>query len=174
MDLARDRMSRSNSRLESVKNSQEFQAVSKEIEQLKKMNTSLEEQLKKGDLEVEGVRKEQESLLAEVTKVQTERDAQAALVSNEGGKLDQEISSYMSEREKFTSQVDRRTLSMYDRVRPARNGLGIVPATGGRCQGCNMVVPPQLFNQICKGVAVHCCPSCHRILYVPNAQEASA
>lgn len=170
LDLGKDRMARSNTRLESVKNSQEFQAVSKEIEQLKKMNTSLEEQLKKGDQEVDLIRKEQERFQAEVEKIQTERDAQATLLSSEGGKLDQEIDGLMTERAKFTPQVDTRTLALYDRVRPARKGLGIVPVDGGRCQGCNMMVPPQLYIQVCKNEVIHNCPSCHRIIFVPSAK----
>ena len=167
IELGRDRLTRSNSRLEGVKNSQEFQAINKEIEQLKKMSTSLEEQLKKGDQDADAVRKEQDLLNSEVEKLQKERDAQNSLLSAEEGKLDGEINQLTQERAQFTSQVDRRTLATYDRVRVARNGLGIVPASGGRCKGCNMVVPPQLYNEVCRGCAVHSCPSCHRILFVP-------
>lgn len=173
LDLARDRMARSNGRLEAVRNSQEYQAVSKEIDQLKKMSASLEEQVKKGDHESDLIRKEQEKLSAEAEKIQSERDVQAALLSSEGGKLEDEIGNLVSQRQQFTSQVDSRTLAMYERVRPARNGIGIAPASGGRCQGCHMVVPPQLYNEVCKGVAVHSCPSCHRILFVPAAQAST-
>ena len=46
-DLNRDRLTRANSKLEAVANSQEFQAANKEIDQLKKLNASLEEQSNK-------------------------------------------------------------------------------------------------------------------------------
>jgi predicted nucleic acid-binding Zn-ribbon protein len=167
LDLGRDRLTRSNGRLEGIKNSQEFQAVSKEIEQLKKMNASLEEQLKKGDQEAEVVKKELEELTATLEKNKVEYEKQSALLSAEGGKLDAEIQALTGQREQYTSQVEKRILSLYDRVRVARNGLGIVPADGGRCKGCNMVVAPQLYNEICRGTALHTCPSCHRILFVP-------
>lgn len=167
MDIHRDRVARSTSRLEEVRNSNEFQAVQKELEQLKKMSASLEEQIAKADADASAVNQDVEKLTAEMQKAQDEHDAQASALSGETGKIDSELSALLAERAKFVPNVEPRTLAAYDRVRVARGGLGIVPAVAGRCKGCNMVVPPQLFNEICKASAVHSCPSCHRILFVP-------
>lgn len=167
LDLNRDRLSRSNAKIDSVQNSQEYNAINKEVEQLKKMNASLDEQVKKADDETAGLNKQIDDLNAQVQKVQGERESQAGVLITQGGALDSEIGTLMAERSKYTGQVDPRTLAQYERVRPARAGLGIVPAVGGRCKGCNMVVPPQLYNEIRKLTTVHSCPSCHRILFVP-------
>lgn len=167
LDINRDRLTRSSSRLDAVKNTHEFQAVSKEIEQIKKMNGTLEEQSKKSDQDAEAIQKEITELTAQFEKAQQERNARAEAVSGQGSKLDGEISALTAERSKFTGSVDPRTLSAYDRVRGARAGLGIVPAVNGRCKGCNMMVPPQMFNEIRRVNAVHSCPSCNRILYIP-------
>ncbi|MCM2276536.1 MAG: C4-type zinc ribbon domain-containing protein [Oligoflexia bacterium] len=169
LDLNRDRLTRSASRLELVKNTHEFQAVSKEIEQLKKLNGSLEEQHKKGDQDIEAIRKDMAALTAQLEKAQQERDAQASLVSTESGKFDSEIQKLMAERLEHTPKIDKRVLATYDRVRVARGGLGLVPALDGRCKGCNMMVPPQLFNEIRRLTTIHGCPSCHRLLFVPAA-----
>src|SRR4051812_44543056 len=58
LDLNRDRVTRSDSRLQGVQNSQEFQAITKELEQLKKLNTTLEEQAKKSDTDSAAIQKE--------------------------------------------------------------------------------------------------------------------
>jgi len=169
LDLNQDRLSRSNAKLEAVQNSQEFQAASKEIEQLKKLNVTLEDQSKKSVLDIEGVSKEIGVLEQETQKLQNERDAQSQVLSGQDSRFSMDIETLVSERTQFASQVESRILSQYDRIRGARNGLGIVPSLGGRCKGCNMIVPPQLYNEVQRGSTLHSCPSCHRILFVPSS-----
>lgn len=169
LDLNRDRLARANSKLEAVQSGPEFQAANKEIDQLKKLNATLEEQLKKSTQEIESVSKEATDLVAQVAKAEQERSVQAQTVSGQESQFGTEISALVQERSKYTGDVDPRLLAQYDRVRVARAGLGIVPAIGGRCKGCNMMVPPQLYNEVQKGTQMHACPSCHRILFVPVA-----
>jgi predicted nucleic acid-binding Zn-ribbon protein len=173
LDLNNDRMTRANSKLEAVGNSQEYQAASKEIEQLKKLNLSLEEQMTKSAKDIEAGNQDLVGLNEAMIKAQGERDAQASALAGEGGKFDTEINALAAERDQYVSQVDKRILAQYDRVRVARGGLGLVPAVGGRCKGCNMMVPPQLYNEVQRGSNVQACPSCHRLLFVPNAGENS-
>lgn len=173
MDLNRDRLTRSTARLESVQNSQEFQAAQKEIEQLKKQKESLDEQTKKSAADTETIKKDLEGLDAQLAKIQEERDAQAQALSGQTGKMEEEIVGLMQERAQHTPKVEPRILTQYDRVRGARAGLGIVPAIAGRCKGCNMMVPPQQFNEIQRGSSLHACPSCHRLLFVPTAGGAT-
>jgi uncharacterized protein len=173
-DLNRDRLTRSTTRLEAVQNTQEFQAVNKEVDQLKKLAVTLEEQSKKNTTDIENLQKELSGFDAEYQKLKTERDAQATQVSGQSSKFDTEIAALTGERAQFTTLIDKRVLSQYDRIRGARGGLGIVPAIAGRCKGCNMVVPPQLYNQIQRGDDVHQCPSCHRILFIPNPVATAA
>jgi len=33
------------------------------------------------------------------------------------------------------------------------------------CQGCNMGIPPQLYNIVLRGENIETCPYCHRIMY---------
>jgi predicted nucleic acid-binding Zn-ribbon protein len=174
MDLNNDRLSRANGKLESVANSQEYQAATKEIEQLRKLNLSLEDQTKKSVQDLETAQKELATANEKLAQAQGERDAQAQNLSGETGKFDQEIQAVNQERAQFTSKVDPRILSQYNRVRGARAGLGIVPAIGGRCKGCNMMVPPQLYIEVQRGTALQQCPSCHRILFAPAQSGAEA
>src|SRR6185295_5037894 len=114
-------------RLEQVANSTEFQAVQRELEQLRKMILSLEEQIKKSGTEIEAANTQLGTLTAELDKVQGEHDQQAGVVSGQTTSFDSDIGSLTKERAKYTGLVDRPTLSQYDRVRVARGGLGIVP-----------------------------------------------
>lgn len=169
LDLNKDRQTRSASRLEAVQNSNEFGAVQKEIEQLNKMNLSLEEQLKKSAADIATAQKDVDGIQAQVQTAQGERDAQAQTLNGQSGQLDSQITALTGERGQFTSEIEQRMLLQYDRIRKARNGIGISLAIGGRCQACNMVVPPQMYNELHKGTQMHNCPSCHRILFIKKA-----
>lgn len=168
LDLNKDRLTRSTARLEGVQNTQEFQAINKEIDQLNKLNGTLEEQLKKSALEMETLSKSSDEVKAVFSKVETDRNAQAEQISGQDKQLTGDITSLNSDRNQHTGKVEKGTLSMYDRIRGARAGIGIVPAVGGRCIGCNMMVPPQLYNEIQKCLQLHSCPSCNRILFAPE------
>jgi uncharacterized protein len=174
LELNRDRLTRSNSKLEAVQNSQEFQAAQKEIEQLRKLNASLEEQAKKSTTESEVIQKELSELQAQITQLEQERGSRMSELSGQATQTTAEIDVLMGERKKLVDSVERRILLQYDRIRVARAGLGVVPAIAGRCKGCNMMVPPQLYNEIQRGNQIHQCPSCHRILFAPSNPEPPA
>jgi hypothetical protein len=174
LDLNKDRLARANSKLEGVHNSHEFQAANKEIDQLKKMNLSLDEQMKKSKADQEAAAKELEGLNAQFETVRKDRDQQQSALDAQAGQYDAEIGALRTERNQHVAKVDRRVLAQYDRVRGARGGLGLVPAVGGRCTGCNMMVPPQLYNEVQKALAVQACPSCHRILFIPEVAAPTA
>ena len=174
LELNQDRATRAASKLEGVQNSHEFQAANKEIDQLKKLNTNLEEQLKKLAQDKEAGQTESTQLSAALEKAQAERDAKAQEFISQESKLDAEISAITRERDQYTPKVERRILGYYDRIRGGRAGLGIVPAVGGRCSGCNMMLPPQLYNMVQKATELQNCPSCQRILFMPKTGSSES
>ena len=171
LDLNQERLTRSNTKLEQVHNSQEFQACSKEIDQLKKLNLSLSEQEKKSQSDAEGLQTASQQIGEELEKIQSEREAQAQVLLGQDHQMSSDIGSLVSERSQFSSHVDTKIIAQYNRVRAARGGIGIVAANGGRCKGCNMMVPPQMFNELQRGTIAHSCPSCNRLLFIPSSSE---
>jgi len=165
LDLNKDRLERSAGRLEQIANSTEYNAVQKELEQLKKLNLSLEEQIKKADADIDSATVSKNQIEEQLAKVEGERNEKNQALSGQSGQLDTMINKLQDERKPWLAKVEARLLSQYDRIRKARGGLGISLAIGGRCQACNMMVPAQLFNEVHKGSAIHQCPSCNRILY---------
>lgn len=173
IELNQDRHQRSKTRLESVTNSQEFQAVSKEIEQLQKMTAQLEEQKKKFETEMAAIQGQLTETQGKFDSIQHERNSKAVDVGSEQGTIDSQIATLQTERQVFAVKVDARIRNVYDRVRVARAGLGVVPAIGGRCRGCNMMLPPQLYNEVQKSLQPQSCPTCNRLLYVPGEKSGA-
>ena len=54
----------------------------------------------------------------------------------------------------------------YDNIQNKKSdGVALVKIEGGSCQGCNMVLPPQVISEVMIGATLHNCESCVRLLY---------
>ena len=132
------------------------------------MNANLEEQFKKSAGDASTLKVDIEKLTVERTALDEKLKNEGAGVSQQVGGFDKELKELQATRTELVANLEKRMLTTYDRIRGARAGLGFAPAAAGRCTGCNIFVPAQLFNEIQKALVVHQCPSCHRILYVPG------
>ncbi len=168
LDMNKERNTRAGEKLSSVANSQEFQAANREIDQLKKHQNNLDEQLKAFSSDITSANAETVKLQTQIQEVKAKLESETHKISGEGVQIASQTAELMAKRAEFTPHVERRMLALYDRVRGARAGVGIAPAVGGRCAVCNMVVPPQMYNELQRGKEMHTCPSCSRILYVPG------
>jgi uncharacterized protein len=175
LELNEERSKRSQEKLEQIKTNQEFQALQKEIESLKKNSAVIQENANKIGEEADKHRKELDSIEALLNTAKAGRDATLAEVSKETQGLDTELIRLNGQRATAIDGIDKRYLATYDRVRQGRNGLGIVPAVGGSCRGCNMRIPPQTYNELQRGSEIFTCPSCRRILvYKDNPRPGVA
>ncbi|ADV68078.1 zinc ribbon domain-containing protein [Deinococcus maricopensis] len=81
------------------------------------------------------------------------------------GALRAEADKIRAERDAIAAEIDRRLVKEYDLIRKAKKGLGIVPFTGGRCQGCNVNLPVNVQQRAAQGkLPAVKCPSCGRFL----------
>lgn len=69
-----------------------------------------------------------------------------------------------AERERVVAEVPDNFLSMYDRIRPAKEGIAVVALRNGACGGCYHVIPRQLVLELKKSEKHTVCESCGRIV----------
>ena len=67
-------------------------------------------------------------------------------------------------RDELASKLRPDFLKKYSTIR-MRRGLAVVAVRDGTCRGCNMRIPPQLYNIIQRGATLEICPNCNRIIY---------
>jgi len=168
VELNNDRQERSSKKLEGVQNTVEFAAATKEIDQLKKMNTTLDEQKTKLTADIEAAKKEIETIEASVAEAQGRRDAQATDLASTESVLNADLQKLESDRAGYTKDITPSHLARYDRVRQGRGGIGMAAAIASRCKACNMLIPPQMFNELLKFQNLTNCPSCQRVLFIPE------
>ena len=131
-----DKIKDRQAKLMNVQTNREYQSILKETEDGKKSNTQREEA-------VVHLMEQIEALTAQI----------------------EEENKIMKTRESKASAVSASLLKKYTAIRDKRNGLAIVPVTGGVCRGCFMNIPPQLYNDLMKEDKLISCPTCHRIMF---------
>lgn len=167
VDENRQRFNEAKARHNKASNSKELGAIEKEIETLSKMNAQFEEELEQlrdavTDAEADVAEKEEKT-----NELAAEMKRQQQVVDKESSAAEKRVKELEKERERIKDEFgDARSLvRTYDFIRRRMSGRVIVPARDGACSGCNMVVPPQMYNELMVGEQVKQCPSCKRILY---------
>jgi predicted nucleic acid-binding Zn-ribbon protein len=161
---AESQLTKAKHKLAQVKNSKEYMATQREVESTRKMVAETEEKLLGLIDAAEQARKKIAAHEGDVEKLRQhvaneEREAQAKLAT-----IDTEIATARVGREQATGAVRPDVLKKYAAIR-MRRGLAVVAVHNGTCRGCNMNIPPQLYNQIQRGNAIEVCPNCQRIIY---------
>ena len=151
-------------KLTQAKNSKEYMAAQREIEQRRESLTGREGEIAKLVEAVDAKKKLLGDRASDVQSLkdslQKDNDAARARMSELEGK----IAALRSERDALAAGVKPEVLKRYGTIR-MRRGLAVVSVRNGTCQGCNMNIPPQLFNTLQRGQTIETCPSCHRIIY---------
>ena len=107
--------------------------------------------------EVDGRVTEAESVFGELATNVTSEMATAQAKLDE---LEAERAKRMSD------DVDPESLTLYERLLAAREGVALAELEGKICQGCYMEVPSNLYVKVARGTTLAQCPSCDRIFYI--------
>lgn len=152
-------------RLAEIRNQREYLALSREIEGGKRQNRETEERVQQLNTRKTELEKKLGDVQGQVSTqegdVTSEREKADGAASGVREKLDADS----QRRQELVVKIPKPLLTKYESIRAKRLGVGIVPVVGGLCKGCNMRIPPQLYNILQRGQTVEQCPSCHRIIF---------
>jgi predicted nucleic acid-binding Zn-ribbon protein len=157
-------ISRSETNMKEIKTNKEFQAVGREISAARKQVSELEDQVLQKISQIEelsgevAARKVSLGELAENSALRTS-EKQAEI-----DKVQMDIDSDIARRDVLTKEVPASLLKRYTTLRDQRRGQALAIARDGYCLGCNMHLPPQLYNNLFKYEELLACPHCQRML----------
>ncbi|OPY08000.1 MAG: putative zinc ribbon domain protein [Syntrophaceae bacterium PtaB.Bin038] len=165
LKAGQEKLRKARERLHEVKTNKEYQAMLTEIETIEKTNGKIEEEIlllydrideRKGALKTH--EKEFEAVRA---TYETERRKIEAEMASLDGALQEQKARFDSLIGNLEPDLRRR----YEMIKVRRNGVAVVAVRKGVCCGCNMNLPPQLYNELQRSDQIHCCPNCNRLLY---------
>lgn len=159
-----DNIQRSETNMKEIKTNKEFQAVGREITTARKMTAELEEQILQKVAKVEELTAEidaKSALLAELEQNSAQRRDEK---QSEVNALQKDIDAGTGRREAITNELPASLVKRYTNLREQRRGQAVAFARDGYCLGCNMNLPPQLYNTLYRADELISCPHCQRVL----------
>jgi len=170
LEIETENIARSEVRLKEIKTQKEYQAVSKEIASAKKLKAEIEEQILQAIAQAESIAgeiAEKESQLGELTEnIAGQKAELQALID----KIEGEIATDNATKDAAVQALPSSVVRRYTMLREQRRGIAVVEARDGICLGCNMNLPPQLYNSLFRCDDLVACPHCQRMLILRQVQ----
>jgi predicted nucleic acid-binding Zn-ribbon protein len=147
-----------------VKNAKEYMANERELQNTRKQTHEREEEVLKLVGAVETAKKSIGQHEADFVALREHVAAEEKSAREKIDELQKQIAEERKGREVAAARVRPDVLKKYLTIR-MRRGLAMAPVKNGTCQGCNMNIPPQVFNQLQRGDTIELCGTCNRIIY---------
>ena len=158
-------------KLSMAKNSKEYVAAQREIEQTRESVQNREQEIAKLIEAVQVKEKLLSERAAELEVLRKSIDKDRRGRPQEDGRAGRTDRGHQGRAATRLPQASARTCSSATAQSACVVGWPSPTVRNGTCQGCNMNVPPQLFNVLQRGTTIETCPYCHRIVYWENPDE---
>jgi len=149
-----------------IRNKEEYNALLREIDNIKRFNRELEEEINEINREID-VKTSERSLIEEES-IKKMADYREKIESN-GSKMDlleKEIDNILVDRESIAKNIRPAIVRKYERILDSSpNGKAVAFAENYICGNCSMTLPPQFFNNVLKAEKIQMCPNCQCILF---------
>ncbi len=170
MHTEQENIKRSETNMKEIKTNKEFQAVGREISAARKQVADLEDLLLHLSVRTDELQATIDTCQAEMVPLADStqngsKEKQAVIA-----KLQGTINAATTKRELIVKELSSNLVRRYTQLREQRRGQALAEARDGSCMGCNMQLPPQLYNTLFRGDEMYFCPHCQRILILKQEQ----
>lgn len=171
MGLEQENVKRSEHNMRDIKTNKEFQAVGREIAAARKQISDIEERLLAITQRIEDTTAELEKSQSCIEDQQLESTRATTEIQAAIDAISQNMQEMSGQRLTIVESLPQSILRRYTQLREQRRGIALSIAQDGSCLGCNMHLPPQLYNSLYKGDEMYLCPHCQRILILKAGEE---
>jgi predicted nucleic acid-binding Zn-ribbon protein len=168
VESARARRTRDQERIDKgvISNPKDLQRMLHELESLDRRITSLEDQELEVMERLEEAQKAHDSLAAELTSTEERLASLAKARDEKTAVLDEQLRDVEAERAPVSDGLPDDLLSLYDKLRESKGGVGAAPLRARECGGCRLTLDPAELATIRNSAPdeVIRCEECQRIL----------
>lgn len=147
-----------------VKTTREYDAITFQIEDATRRLDEGGEMIGRLGVELENANRDADAAREDVTSLKDEFDESKRQLDEMLAETAEEEKQLLAKRAIAATKVDPNFLSLYERVRPAKNGLAVVAVKSGVCGGCFNAIPRQLVLELNRGTKHTVCEYCGRIV----------
>ncbi len=169
----KDKVKKWEARLAEQRSTREYSALAREIDIAKKANQTMAEELVELVKTLAAAREAVKGKEAEFASRQEQLSGRMTELKGKLSQAEGQVKALEGKRSTVAAAVDATLLRRYETVRKKKLPA-MVGVVAGTCQGCNMNVPPQLYNNLRVSLGTDVCPSCHRIIFAVEALETPA
>lgn len=164
------RIKKSQEKLSAVKTNREYQSMLKEIEKLKSMNSQIEDEmlecLELTERIERAISTKEREFITRSDEVGIEKEN--ILRETEQGK--EKLAQLDAELKEYYGMIEPELLKKFLKIKEQHAGkTAIVPVKDAVCQGCNLNLPPQMYNELYHGNTLKFCPNCQRFIYLEKS-----
>lgn len=165
--VQQQKMSKLRDQMTGAKTNEQYRAFQHEIEycekEIRRFEDRIIELMTESEPLAENVKKAEVALTEEAKQVEGEKKAAREKIAV----IQKSLAEVRAERQDKAAVARKDLLKNYERIRKNRNGIAVAEAVEGRCGSCNMILRPQMMQDLKTGSgdAVLFCESCKRILY---------
>ena len=163
--VIQEKIGRHKDQLYQVKTNEQFRAMTKEIEGEEARVRVIEDQILEKMLEAEDIQKLVQEAAARLEIEKARVAAEIMQIEAEQRADDQERQGLQARRSQIEEGLGESTRSLYQRIRQARRGMAVAEVREGLCTACNVLLRPQVYNEVRTNEALLTCENCGRIIY---------
>jgi predicted nucleic acid-binding Zn-ribbon protein len=171
IDRERESLKQAQNKFQASKNTKEFNASSREVENKRKAIGDREVELKKVNEAAGQSTTQLEVRDKDVESLRTELLSSEAAMAGQLDALKAELAEAVAIRDAARGQVQPQWIKIYDSL-VGKRGYAVAPVIKGVCRGCHMALPPQLNNILARMESIQTCPRCGRLVYRKELLEA--
>jgi len=174
VQLNLSKIQKSQEKLRSVKTNKEYQSSLKEIDDRKAINSKLEDEMLEFLEKIETAEKAIKDRKQHYTEIVDESTREKESIERGAERRQENLVDLEARRVAIATELDVGMLEIFNQVKAKQGNLvAIVAVQDAVCQGCNMNIPPQVYNELQRCDSLEYCPSCFRIIYWQDQDERS-
>ena len=165
IQMTQSRIKKSREKLGSVKNNKEYQSILKEIEDMQLKNSLVEDEMIAILEKIETIEQAIHTKKSETAIIKAQVDIEKKTIQQDMIQNQQILARIETDIEKISQQVEPEMLKKYRLVKDQTRGVAIAAVHNAVCQGCNLNIPSQMYNELQRYETLTMCPHCQRIIY---------
>ncbi|WP_126381311.1 zinc ribbon domain-containing protein [Desulfovibrio ferrophilus] len=159
------KIKKSKSKLMMAENTREYHAMMREMDNMDKINRTREEERVALSEELERQKEIGAEITTESKELKEKLEEYRASIKKRTTAAKKRLNALEKQRNKACEVVPKPVLGRYEFIRARIHNPVIVSVIDGVCTGCNIQIPPQIFNDLQKGEQIISCPNCQRLTF---------
>jgi uncharacterized protein len=147
-----------------VKTTREYDAITFQLEDSQRRLHNNVEAISRMGIELEQLKIDEQQMSQDLEEMRRELGEAETALKEVLADTEEEEKQLMIRRDELEKKIQPYYMTIYNRVRPAKGGIAVVPLKNGVCGGCYNAVPRQLVLELKKGEKHTVCEYCGRII----------